>query len=123
MRRIFIFILPLLFITAIVFVIFGIFQVRSEEAKMMDEIKRKTRAVAESTEFSVKYIFRHNDLQAAQRVVERFQKRERLQGCVIYDKNENIVAITERFAEWKEKDKPYLNEIIKDKVPQENTLS
>jgi len=123
MKRILIFILPLLIITAVVFVIFGIFQVRSEEAKMMDEIKRKTKTVAESTEFSVKYIFQHNDLQAAHRVVQRFQKRERFQGCVIYDKDGNIAAITERFADWKKVNKPYIQEILKDRAPQENTLN
>ena len=59
----------------------------------------------------------NNDLRSAKALVERFQLRERLQGGVIYDAQGNIVAITQRFEEWKEKDKPYVNEILESKIP------
>jgi trehalose-6-phosphate synthase/uncharacterized membrane protein affecting hemolysin expression len=105
MRRILlIFILPLLIIITIVFTIFGIVQVRVEEKKEMDDLQRKAQAVAESIELSARYILVNRDMRAATRIVDLFQKRERLQGCAIYDVNGNVLAVTERFAGWKPKE-------------------
>jgi alpha,alpha-trehalose-phosphate synthase [UDP-forming] len=115
MRRILLLILPILIIVALVLTAFGIFQVRYEEAKLLDEIAHKAKAVAESMELSVRHALVNNDVRDARRIVERFQKRERLQGCVIYDKDGNVLAITERFSDWKAKDKPYVLESIKTK--------
>lgn len=120
MKRILIFILPILIIVSIAFVIFGIFQVRFEQEKLFDDLKRKARTVAESMDLSVKYLILHNDLKGAQRLVERFQTRERLQGAVIYDRDKQIVAITERFSDWEDKEKPYLNDILLNKIPKGN---
>ena len=53
MRRMFLFILPILIIVAAGFVVFGMVQVRTDEEKLMDELKRKARVVAESMELSV----------------------------------------------------------------------
>ena len=105
MRRILlIFILPLLLIVTVGFTIFGIVQVRIEEKKQMDELKRKAKSVAESIGISARYVLVNRDMATATRMVELFQKRDRLQGCAIYDANANIIAITERFAEWKRSD-------------------
>jgi len=112
MRKILLFILPVLIIVSVVLAIFGVFQVKSEEAKLLDELMRKARAVAESMEFSVKHVLMNNSIRDASRLVEMFQKRERLQGCVIYDRVGNVLAITERFAGWKDKEKPYLKEVF-----------
>lgn len=116
MRRILLFILPILIIVTVVFTIFGIIQVRFSEEKLMDDLERKTKTVDESLELSARYILINNDLKAASRLVETFQKRERLQGCVIYDKNGEVFAITERFADWKQKDKPYIKDILGSKT-------
>ncbi|MEW6170449.1 MAG: trehalose-6-phosphate synthase [Candidatus Omnitrophota bacterium] len=112
MRRILLFILPILIIVAIALTVFGIFQVRFEQEKLMDDLKRKAKTVAESIELGARNIFSINDLKTANRLVESFQKRERLQGCIIYDKGGQIIAITERISDWKQKDKPYLKDII-----------
>lgn len=117
MRRILLFILPILIIVAIVFTIFGIFQVRFTQERLMDDLKRKAKSVDESLEFSVKNIFINNDLKSANRLVESFQKRERLQGCVLYDKEGQIIAITERISDWKQKDKPYIKDILEMRNP------
>lgn len=117
MKRILLFILPILIMVALVLIVFGIFQVRSEEARLIDDLMRKARAVAESMDLSVKHVLENNDLRNARRLVEKFQRRERLQGCVIYNKDGNILAITERFSDWKEKEKPYIGEIIANKNP------
>jgi hypothetical protein len=112
MKRILLFILPILIIITIALIGFGIFQVKSEEAKLLDDLMRKAKAVAESMELSVKHALVNNNIRDARRLVEKFQKRERLQGCVIYDKDGNVMAITDRFSEWKDKPRPYLKETI-----------
>ena len=117
MRRILLFILPILIIVALVFTIFGIVQVNFEEGRLMDDLQRKAKTVAESAELSARYILTNNDLRLANRLVESFQKRERLQGCVIYDKDGNILSITERISGWSKEDKPYLKEILNTKNP------
>jgi len=116
MKKVLFFVLPILILVSLIFIIFGIFQVRFEEEKLLDDLKRKARTIAESIELSARHILLHNDLKSANRLVERFQKRERLQGCVLYNKNGEILAITERFSEWKEKDKPYLKDILANKT-------
>jgi trehalose 6-phosphate synthase len=117
MRRILLFILPILIIVALVFTIFGIVQVNFEEGRLMDDLQRKAKTVAESAELSARYILTNNDLRLANRLVESFQKRERLQGCVIYDKDGNVLSITERISGWSKEDKPYLKEILNTKNP------
>jgi len=117
MKRILLFILPILMIVAAAFVAFGLLQVRLEKQKLMDELKRKAKTVAESIDLSAKYVLLNNDLKGAQRLVERFQARERLQGCVIYDKEGQILAITERFSDWREKEKSYIKNVLSNKIP------
>jgi trehalose 6-phosphate synthase len=117
MRRIFFFILPILIIVTAGFTIFGMVQVRSDEEKLMNEMKRRARAVAESMELSVYSALVTGNVRNANHLVEKFQARDRLQGCVIYDARGQVVAITERFADWKERPKPYLERVHKDNVP------
>jgi trehalose 6-phosphate synthase len=117
MRRILLFILPILILVAVGFTIFGIIQVRFEEKQSMDDLQRKAKTVAESIELSARHILINNDAKLANRLVESFQKRERLQGCVIYDKYGQILAITERISDWSQKDRPYLKDILDTKAP------
>jgi len=117
MKRILLFILPILIIVALGFTVFGVLQARFIEERLMDDLKRKAKAVDESIELSAKLILLSNDLKSANRLVESFEKRERLQGCVLYDKDGNILAITGRISDWKNKEKPYLNDVIVSKSP------
>jgi len=117
MRKFLLFILPILIIVTTVFTIFGVMQIRFTQDELINDLQRKARTVAESIDFSAKNILIHNDIKSANRLVESFQKRQRLQGCVIYDREGNIFAITERFLDWKEKDKPYLADILINKTP------
>ena len=117
MKRILLFILPILLIVTAVFTIFGVIQVSFEEERLMDDLKRKARAVDESIELSARYILLSNDLKAANRLVESFQKRERLQGLVIYNKDGKILAITKRVSDWRDKNKPYIKDILDNKTP------
>jgi len=117
MKRILLFILPILLIVAIGFTVFGIMQVRFTQDRLMDDLQKKAKAIDETLEFSAKTILINNELKSANRLVESFQKRERLQGCVIYDAGGKILAITERISDWRDKEKPYLAEVLSDKTP------
>ncbi len=116
MRRVLLFILPILIIIAIVFSIFGLIQVKAEEAKLLDELMRKAKAVAESIDLSARHILANNDMKSAMHLVEKFQKRERMQGCVIYGKDGEALAVTERFSGWKDKEKPHISAILSGKA-------
>jgi len=117
MKRVLIFILPILILVGLGFTVSGIMQARFTEERLMDDLKRKARSVDEGLELAARYILINNDLKQANRLVDSFQKRERLQGCVIYDKEGQILAITERFSDFKERDRPYLKEILVSKNP------
>lgn len=117
MKRMLLFILPVLVIVSIAFTVYGVFQVRYEEEKQLDELQRKAKAVNESMTFSVRNILSNNDIKRAKLLVESFQKRERLQGCVIYDKTGQVVAVTERIADWGNTRKSYINDMLVKKIP------
>ncbi|MCK9595019.1 MAG: trehalose-6-phosphate synthase [Candidatus Omnitrophica bacterium] len=117
MKRIVLFLLPILIIVALGVTVSGVMQVRFTEDRLMDDLKRKAKTVDESLVLSAKYIIANNDLNAANRLVESFQKRERLQGCVIYDRKGEIFAITERFSDWRNRDKSYLMNILSTRAP------
>jgi len=65
MKKILLFILPILIIVAIALTVFGIFQVRFEEEKLLDDLKRKAIAVAESMELSIKQVLLNADTKNA----------------------------------------------------------
>ncbi len=115
MKRILLFILPILIIVSIVFTFFGVIQARYTQDKLMDDLRRKARTIDESMELAVRGILINNDLKSANRLVESFQKRERLQGSVLYNSQGNIIAITERISDWQDKEKPYIKEILEKK--------
>lgn len=115
MRRLLLFILPVLIIVTLGFVGFGIFQVKGEEYRLLDDLMRKAKAVAEGMELSVKHALEANNIRDAKWLVQRFERRERFQGCAIYDKDGKIMAITDRFSDWKDKERPYLQEVVETK--------
>jgi len=117
MKRILLFILPILILVVLGFAVSGFMQARFTEEKLMDDLKRKARSVAEGLELSAKYILINNDLKQAYRLVDNFQKRERLQGCVIYNNEGQILAITERFSDFRQRDREYLKEALFTKNP------
>src|SRR3989337_246212 len=117
MKRVLLFILPILIVVAAAFTLFGYFQVRFEEERLLDDLKRKSKHIAESMELSARGVFVAKDMRNANYLAEKVETRERLQGCVLYDKDGNILAITKRFSDWKEKDKPYLKDLLLNKTP------
>ena len=117
MKRLLLFILPIIFIVSTAFVVYGIFQVRSTEDRMTEEVKSKAKAVAESMDWSTAQVLITGNMKVAGRLIDKFEKRERLQGCTIYDDNGKLFVISHRFADWKEKEKPYLRDVMETKTP------
>src|SRR5262245_1915929 len=98
MKRILLFTLPILMAVSAAFVVFGKLQVRAEEQKLRDELQRKVETLTESTAISAKYLLQSKDQAGMQALVETFEQRERIQGCLIYDKNGTLLAATGQFA-------------------------
>jgi trehalose 6-phosphate synthase len=117
MKRILLLVLPVLIIVTIAFTLFGTIQVRFEEKRLIEDLQRKAWAVCESLEFSAQTILANHDLQGANRLVESFEKRERLQGCAIYGQDGKLLAITARIAAWGLEDKTYINAVLATKTP------
>lgn len=117
MKKILLLILPILVIVALAFTIFGIFQVRIEEGKLMNDLERRSKNIAESLELSIRHVLQNSDIKNANYLVEKFENRERLQGCVIYDKERKIVAVTDRFSDWIDYDSSRLNTSMIDTLP------
>jgi len=112
MKKTLFFILSILVIVTIGFTVFGILHASFTKERFIDDLETKAKAIAESMEITTQNALANNDLNTLNRLVQKFQKRKNLQGCVIYDKYSNILAVTERFSFWKEKDKTYVKNIL-----------
>lgn len=115
MRTILLFIFPILFIVSLALTLSGVVQVRTEEEKLMDDLQRKTRQVAESMELSVRHALKGKNIKDANYLVEKFEARERLQGCAIYDRQGKIFSITKRLKGWGDRDTSYIKTFLYDK--------
>ena len=87
-------IVSLLFVIAIVAVVFSYYQVRSEKLRLASELERKTIVLAESLQESVKPLLQSNSLKKLNNLVERFGNRERLKGVAVYDQQGNVLSLT-----------------------------
>ncbi len=111
MKKILYFILPILIVAGLTFTIFSILQVKFTEKELIENLKRQAKNVAESLDFTAKEIILKKDLRLAERLNNKFEKRDRVQGCIIYDKNKNIIAITKKINWWSKYDHNYLNNL------------
>jgi trehalose 6-phosphate synthase len=87
-------IVSLLFVIALVAVIFSYYQVHSEENRLVSELERRTIILAESLQESVKPIVQSDSRQKLDRLVERFGNRERLKGIIVYNAQGDILSST-----------------------------
>ncbi|MBN1893283.1 trehalose-6-phosphate synthase, partial [bacterium] len=117
MKRISLFLLPILIISAAGLILFGMLQIRNEQEKMTDDLRRKSKTVAESIAASSRSLFLRYDEREAVRLVETFQQRERLQGCVLYDSTGRLLVMTDRIEGWQKTPKPYLQDVLTGKDP------
>jgi len=62
-------------------------------------------------DISAAHILISEDVRKAKRLVERFDASE-MRGCVLYDDKGQIIAITQRISDWKEKSRDGLKNIL-----------
>ncbi|MFA4829252.1 MAG: trehalose-6-phosphate synthase [Thermodesulfovibrionales bacterium] len=87
-------IVSLIFVIALVAVVFSFYQVRTEKARLASELERRAIILAESLQESVIPLMQANSLPRLNRLVERFGNRERLKGVAVFDKQGNALAST-----------------------------
>ena len=84
----------LIFVVALVAVMFSFYQVRTEKTRLIGELERRTIILAESLQESVKPLMETNSAPKLTRLVERFGNRERLKGVAVIDRHGNILTST-----------------------------
>ena len=87
-------IVSLIFVIALVAVVFSFYHVRAEKARLASELERRAIILAESLQESVMPLMQSNSLPRLNRLVERFGNRERLKGVAVFDKQGNALAST-----------------------------
>lgn len=85
-------IVSLLFVAALVAVLFSFYQVRAENKRLTAELERRTIILAESLQESVKPLVQSNSADKLNRLVEKFGNRERLKGVAVYDVQGAVLA-------------------------------
>jgi alpha,alpha-trehalose-phosphate synthase [UDP-forming] len=87
-------IVSLLFVVALVAVIFSFYQARSEKIRLTSDMERRAIILAESLQEAVVPLVQSNSLSKLTSLVERFGNRERLKGIAVVDSQGNIMAST-----------------------------
>ena len=93
-------IVSLLFVVALVAVIFSYYQVRAERIRLTSELERRANILADSLQESVIPLVQNNSLPRLNSLVERFGNRERLKGVAVLDSQGNIMASTPDLAPY-----------------------
>lgn len=73
---------------------FTLRQITQEKETLTTNLEQRTELLAESLKESVVPYYVGNDMQSAQKIVDRFSNRERLAGLVLYDNKGVIIAIS-----------------------------
>jgi len=74
--------------------LFAWYQVRSERARLSEEIDRRASILAESLQETVEPLLTERAISRLQKAVERFTKRERLAGVAVYTPAGEALAVT-----------------------------
>lgn len=117
MKKIVLFVLSILIVISIALISFGMVQAHFTKERFIGDLESKAKTIADSMELSVRYALVSDDTKTLTRLAQKFQKRKNLQGCIIYNKDGKILVITERFNFWKQKEMPYIPEILQSQNP------
>lgn len=94
MRPSFRLICALVFVLALVSLLFTYFQFRADKQRRRLELQKDVQVLAESFQESVEPALAKGSRRDLQRIVERFGGRERLEGIAIYDPKQILIAMT-----------------------------
>jgi len=112
MRTLLRLLLPLLGFVLTGVMLFGFWQAAAQEERLYDDLQRRAQQVAEGMEPAAHNALLNRNQALAQRLVQSFERRERLQGGIIYGRDGGIVAITPRLAGWPASDTAMLEDIV-----------
>lgn len=87
-------IVSLIFVIALVAIVFSYNQVSNEEERLIAELERRAIILAESLQESVKPLVESNSISKLNRIVARFGNRERLKGVAVFDNHGSILSST-----------------------------
>src|SRR5579863_1119013 len=87
-------VLPLIVSVTLVSALFAWYQVRTEKRVLQSELSRRAAILAENLQERAEPLLDHPQQAALQRLLERFDQRERLKGIAIYDTSGKALAIT-----------------------------
>lgn len=87
-------IVSLVFVIALVAIIFSFHQVRIEHSRLVNDLERRTILLAESLQESVTPLVESKSFTKLNRFVERFGNRERLKGIVVNNVQGEVIAST-----------------------------
>jgi trehalose 6-phosphate synthase len=87
-------IVSLVFVVALVAVIFSFYQVRVEHGRLVNDLERRTILLAESLQESAKPLVQSKSFVKLNRFVERFGNRERLKGIMVCNVQGDVIAST-----------------------------
>jgi trehalose 6-phosphate synthase len=91
--------LPLVVSVAVVSLLYGGYQIRTDRRNLRNDLARRSAVLAESLQESVEPLLKRTSEKELQRLVERFGEREHLKGVAIYDAAGFALAITPGLAE------------------------
>lgn len=92
MRQIIAAILALIIIVSLIIVAFTVNQVQQEEQRLITDLQYRSTLLSESLKEGVEPNFINRSEQQLQKIVDRFEDRERLAGMTIFDNKGNGVA-------------------------------
>jgi uncharacterized membrane protein affecting hemolysin expression len=79
---------------ALVSLFFSVHQVRAQRNSLRHDLEKRAEAVAESLQGNVESLLDSKSPRDIQRVVQRFENRERVAGVAVYDNRGGLMAMS-----------------------------
>src|SRR5215468_6027672 len=84
---------------ALASLVFSVFQYRTEQRGLRQDLRKRGQLLAESLQESVQPDLERGQRSRLERMVSRFGNREHLVGIAIYDTNQHLIAVTPQLIE------------------------
>ena len=102
---------------SLVVVVFSAIQIKDEKNRLQADLVRRSVIVAESLKESIVTLIETGQIERLNRIVEKFDNRERLKGIAVYDASGNIISLTSNLQASLSKTPVEVVNTIVDKLP------
>jgi len=102
---------------SLVVVVFSAIQIKDEKNRLQADLVRRSIIVAESLKESIVTLIETGQIERLNRIVEKFDNRERLKGIAVYDASGNIISLTSNLQASLSKTPVEVVNTIVDKLP------